>query len=312
MSGSRRSKSCRQRWKFSGSLRWPHSWSVSTRLTKTRPSSTFSRSSIVRLIPSTFDFVGNDSSMSQPAKMSRDLPDAVRRVARVADRREVVRAARLEREVVAVRRALVVAGLADERTCDHAADRVLAREDLARDAAARVELLERDRLLVRGDLEDGVGGRVDDPLAGALVLLAELLDDLRARRRLVADHPAARAVHERVDHLVGEPVRIGRERRRRDDAHQLPVACRGVLALRALEEPARDGRRVRLRRAALELLDVAEAERLEVRAGRARRPPGDVPERVRAVVAVVGGVRQLAGADGIEHDHTGTGHAELS
>ena len=38
-----------------------------------------------------------------------DLPDAVRRVARVADRGEVVRSPRLEREVVAVRRALVVA-----------------------------------------------------------------------------------------------------------------------------------------------------------------------------------------------------------
>ena len=34
----------------------------------------FSSSSIVRLIPSTFDFVGNDSSMSQPAKMSEIFP----------------------------------------------------------------------------------------------------------------------------------------------------------------------------------------------------------------------------------------------
>ena len=35
--GSRRSKSCRQRWKFTGSLRCPHSMSVSTRFTKTKP-----------------------------------------------------------------------------------------------------------------------------------------------------------------------------------------------------------------------------------------------------------------------------------
>ena len=63
----------------------------------------------------------------------------------------------------------------------------------------------------------------------------------------------------------GKPCGIGRERRRREHAHQLPVAGRRVLALRALDEPAGDGRRARLRRAALERLDVAEAERLEVR-----------------------------------------------
>ena len=38
------------------------------------PASTFSSSSIVRLIPSTFDFVGNESSTSQPAKMSEIFP----------------------------------------------------------------------------------------------------------------------------------------------------------------------------------------------------------------------------------------------
>ena len=44
-----------------------------------------------------------------------DLPDAVDRVPGGPNRREVVRAARLEREVVPVRRPLVVARLADER-----------------------------------------------------------------------------------------------------------------------------------------------------------------------------------------------------
>src|SRR5919201_5089269 len=73
-SGSRRSKSCRQRWKLSGSLRWPQSMSVSTRLVKISPSS-ISRSSVsVCRIPSMFDCVGRDSSMSWPAKMSPIFP----------------------------------------------------------------------------------------------------------------------------------------------------------------------------------------------------------------------------------------------
>jgi hypothetical protein len=165
---------------------------------------------------------------------------------------------------VPVRRALVVAGGADERTRDDAAHRVPSGEDLPGDTAAVVELLERDRLLVCRDLEDGVRGRVDDPLPGLLVLLAELLDDLRARRRLVAEDAATRLVHERVDHLVGEPVRVRRERRGCDDAHHLPVARGRVLALRALDEASRDGRRTGLRRTTIERHHVSETERLEI------------------------------------------------
>ena len=78
------------------------------------------------MMPSTFDFVGCDSSMSLPGEDVADLADAVHRHAGLAHERQVVRPPRLEREVVAVRRALVVAGLADERPRDHAADGVLA------------------------------------------------------------------------------------------------------------------------------------------------------------------------------------------
>ena len=271
-----------------------------------------SSSSMVRVMPSTFDFVGNDSSMSQPGEDVRDLPDAVDRLAGLADRRQVVRAARLEGEVVAVRRPLVVPRLAVEGAGDDPTDGVLAGQDLPRDPATGVELVERDRLLVRGDLEHRVGRRVDDPLAGPLVLLAELLDDLRPGGGLVADHAAARAVHERVDDVVGKAVRVGGERRRRDDAHELPVARGRVLALRPLDETARDRRRVRLRWASLERLHVAEAERLEVRQVEAADRTGHVAERVRALVPEIAGVGQRARSDGVQDDHAGPRHSELS
>src|ERR671934_1470924 len=112
------------------------------------------------------------------------------------------------------------------------------------------------------------------------MLLAELLDDLRPRGRLVAENPAPGAVHEGVDHVVREALRVRRERRRRDDAHQLPMPGRRVLALRPLEQPPGDGRSARLRRAPLERLDVAEAERLEVRQIEATDGARDVAERV--------------------------------
>src|SRR5439155_26789675 len=69
-----------------------------------------------------------------------DLPDAVHLHPLVTHEREVVRAPRLEREVVTVRRPLVVAGLAYGRSCDHAANSVLAGQDLASAARGGVEL----------------------------------------------------------------------------------------------------------------------------------------------------------------------------
>src|SRR5262249_46894742 len=195
-----------------------------------------------------------------PGEDVADLPDAVDGDARLAEQREVVRLPGLEREVVPVGRALVVARLPDEGTGDDAADSVLPGQDLAGDPAALVQLLERDRLLMSSDLEDRVGRRVDDPLARLLVLLAELLDDLGAACGLVPQHAAGRRGQERVDHMVREAVRIGRERLRRDDAHQLPVPERRVLALGTLDQAPGDRRRSRLRRTALELFDVAEPE----------------------------------------------------
>ena len=194
---------------------------------------------------------------------------------------------------------------------DHAPDRVLPGEDLASRARGLIQLLERNRLLVRGDLEDGVGRRVDDPLARPLVLLAQLLDDLGAGRSLVAEHAAAGLVHERVDHVVRKAVRIGGHRLRGHHPHQLPVAGRRVLPLRALDQPASDRRGTGLRRTALERLDVAEPERLEVREVEAPNDASDVSERVRALVAILGGVGKRARSHGIEHDYASPRHMAI-
>ena len=122
-----------------------------------------------------------------------DLADGVNLLARVADEGQIVRLLRLQRPVVPVRRPVVAPRLTFERPGDDAADRVLAGQDLAGDLATVVQLVKWDRVHVRRDLEDGVGGGVDDPLAGALMLLAQLLDDLRPRGRLVPEHAAARS-----------------------------------------------------------------------------------------------------------------------
>ena len=275
------------------------------------PASNSRRSASVFVMPSLFDFVGLRVVDVDSGEDVVDLAHAVDFLARLADKREVVRLPRPERPVVAVRRSRVVARLSDERAGDHAPDRVLPRQNLAGDPAGSVELVKRDRLLVRGDLKDGVGGRIDDPLAGPLVFLAELFDDVRPRGGLVAEHPAPRPVGELLDDLERKSMWEGRHRLWRDDPHELPVARGRVLALRALEQPSRDGRSMRLRRAAGQLLDVSEAELLEVGEVEAADRFCDVGEGVRSLVAVVGRVRQLARTNRVQHDHAGARHRAI-
>ena len=92
----------------------------------------------------------------------------------------------------------------------------------------------------------------------------------------------------------------------------LPVAGGRVLALRALEQPARDRRRPGLRRAALERHDVPEPERLEIRQVEAADGAGEVAEGVGAFVSVLRRIRQLTCADGVEHDHARPRHVRYS
>jgi hypothetical protein len=85
----------------------------------------------------------------------------------------------------------------------------------------------------------------------------------------------------------------------------------GVLSLRPFEQAACDGGRPGLRRASLERLDVAEAERLHVRQVETADGPGDVAERVGALVSVIRRIRQLPRADGVKHDDARTRHAAI-
>ena len=116
--------------------------------------------------------------------------------------------------------------------------------------------------------------------------------------------PRPGRVDQRVDDLVREAVGIGAQRRRRDDAHELPVAGDRVLA-RAERVQAAVEDRVGGGRDARERQHGAEPERAEHRQVEPAGRLGDVAERVRAGVAVVGGVGQLPRAARVQHDDEG-------
>ena len=197
---------------------------------------------------------------------------------------------RLEREVVAVGRAgEAVLLVADERTGDDAADAMLSDEDLTGDAAVFIQLLQRDDVLVRRDLEHGVCGRINDEVSRAHMLRAVLCDDLGAGPGCVRQDAAARRLAEGLEHLLGEAVGIGGQRIRGNDARDLPVADRGVLAHGGLCH-AGEGARLRgIRAEERQALDVAEAavhHRGDVQlAGR-----GTALERVHAEITELCGI----------------------
>jgi hypothetical protein len=212
---------------------------------------------------------------------------------------------------VSVGSAHVVPGLTFEGSGDDTADAVLAGEDVPGCLGRRIQLVQRNRVGMSSDLENAVARGVDDPLPRSLVLLPELVDDLGSRRGPVPEHSAARLVGERIDDLERKSVRVRRKGLGGDHSHQLPVACRRVLPLRAFEKPSGDRGGSRLRRTAFERLDVPEAERLEVREVEPADRLRDVSQRVRAGVAVVGRIRQLSCPDGVEDDDARPAHGAI-
>ena len=240
-----------------------------------------------------------------------DLADAVDADAAIVELIEQHVLGRRHGVVVAVGGARESAGRAGEGPRDHAAHFVRSAQDLARGLAHLVELPERDDFFVRGDLEDAVGGGVDDRRAGAHVLVAEFLDDLGAGGGLVAERAAAGAAFEFAHDVGREAVRVERKRLGEMDADHLPVAGGGVLAgrgERALAVGAGGGGGGG---DAGERLDVAEAQARQVRqldAADAR----DVAQRVAARVAILRGIGHFADADAVENDPDDAGKRHSS
>lgn len=96
--------------------------------------------------------------------------------------------------------------VADERTGDDAADAMLSDEDLTGDAAVFIQLLQRDDVLVRRDLEHGVCGRINDEVSRAHMLRAILCDDLGAGPGCVRQDAAAVASRKGLSTSSGKPL----------------------------------------------------------------------------------------------------------
>lgn len=122
-----------------------------------------------------------------------------------------------------------MAGGADEGAGDDPAHAVLAHQDFPGDAAILIQGLQGHHVLMGGDLEHGVGGGVDDQVAGLAVLIAVLLNDLRAGPGSIGQYTPAGGLPEGLQHLLRESVGIGGQRLGGYQAGNFPVADGGVL-----------------------------------------------------------------------------------
>ena len=117
-----------------------------------------------------------------------------------------------------------------ERTRYNATYSVLASKHLTCDLAIAVKLGEGNYISVSRDLENRVRGGVNDKLACFKMLLAEILDDLCSRIRLVAKNTATRELFKPFNNVRGESVGIGGKRALGNYSRDLPVSRGGVLA----------------------------------------------------------------------------------
>src|SRR3954470_19659954 len=105
-------------------------------------------------------------------------------------------------------------------------------QHLAGDLAAAVLLVQRNGLLMRGELKDRVRGRIEDPGTRSLMLLPEPVDDRRAAADHVADHFAPRSARELLDDLPRKAVRITGKGFLQMHAGDFPVTGGAVLPRR--------------------------------------------------------------------------------
>ncbi len=133
---------------------------------------------------------------------------------------------------MAPRRAPKIPRLTIERPCDHPPDphRVCMAP---RDLTNIVEPLDRNDLLMGRDLQDGVGGRIEDRLPGTHVLRTKLCQNGGPAPSVVADKFHGSLALNRADQFIREPLEH-RERLIKNRAREFPMSRRRVLAGRAL------------------------------------------------------------------------------
>ena len=244
--------------------------------------------------------------MPRPANRSSILPTATTGTSAATSRSRTVSRRGRHRKITAVGRSRECARTADERPGDDSAKTVTLNGELERDCVDSILLVDGNHILVSGNLKHAVRGCVDDGLSRADVLGAELVDNRRPRRCVIAERAASDSRFERVDERLWKA--IGKHGNGRSSTmpiiSQCPVTESFPGDISAIRPTAARGAS---RPASPPIAgDMGKTERAEGRDAQ-RDGARDVSERVAAFIAVHRRVGQRAGANAVEHEDDDSG-----
>jgi len=191
----------------------------------------------------------------------------------------------------------------DEGTGDHPAHPVFfVQGQLPADFANFVKLFKGDDFFMGGDLQNRVGGRINDERPRFHMFLPQLFDDRRPACRLVSDDLAAGSPLDFPDQFVGEA--FGKHLKRGIDAepHDFPVAGHRVFPGGGLLHFRIKSQRPLRLRDPFDFPDIAQSQLRHVRHVQPVHLFGDMPEGIGAGVVKFGRIGRLADPDRIHDD----------
>ena len=213
------------------------------------------------------------------------------------------RARRPKRIVVPVGRAFEVAVRAGEGPRNHASD-FPGVGQTARNTADFVQTLQRDHVLMGGDLQDRIGRGVENGISAGDVFRTELIKNGGAAGGLIAEESDSGLAFDGADQF-GRKFFKGGERFFQHDPGDFPMSRGGVLPGRT---PGHDAETAGLRNAGGRTVE-GEAEAEPVKVGRLQTGVvfDDVSEGVGPLIAVVRRLRGVSDPDAVQNNDEGSG-----
>src|SRR5256714_4708066 len=202
--------------------------------------------------------------------------------------------------VAPVRRALGFTVLDNERTCYDSGDVVRRHEHRPCDFAGAVKLGQWNYVLIGGNLENRIRGRIDNPASTRALVSSEAVHHVGTAAYHIPDHAAPCLARKSLDQLARKPTRIRWERTLQVHARNFPMSRCAVFARRGRPHASPRASRVAARRDAFDRSDIAQAESLQSWKLEPSKGARDVPECVASGITVIRSIGRFADADSIE------------
>ena len=152
------------------------------------------------------------------------------------------------------------------------------------------------------DLENRIGGSVDDPRAGALLLVGKVVDDRRSAGHAVGEDRPTRGFGKSRNHIDWKAVWVSGKRFGQMKASDLPMPRRRIFPRRPREHGAPRADGIRFRFDTRNRCDVAQSETRHVGEPEPADRAGNVADRIAATIAVRRTIGRFTASYPIEHE----------